>query len=93
VPRQLPAPVTHFAGREGELAVLAGLPGRVGAEMPEAVVISAIDGMAGVGKTTLAVQAGHLLASRFPDRQLFVDLPARRGRSTQPGRSGAPDPR
>ncbi len=37
-------------------------------------MISAIDGMPGVGKTALAVQAGHLVADRFPDRQLFVDL-------------------
>jgi DNA-binding SARP family transcriptional activator len=74
VPRQLPAPVTHFAGRAGELAALVGLPGRAGAELPEAVVISAIDGMPGVGKTALALQAGHLLADRFPDRQIFVDL-------------------
>ncbi len=74
VPRQLPAPVTHFAGRAGELAALAGLPGRAGAELPDAVVISAIDGMPGVGKTALALQAGHLLADRYPDRQIFVDL-------------------
>lgn len=37
-------------------------------------MISAIDGMAGVGKTTLAVHAGHQLAERFPDGQLFIDL-------------------
>lgn len=66
--------MSHFAGRAGELAALAGLPGQVGAELPEAVVISAIDGMPGVGKTALALQAGHLLADRFPDRQIFVDL-------------------
>jgi DNA-binding SARP family transcriptional activator/tetratricopeptide (TPR) repeat protein len=74
IAQQLPAPAVHFAGRAGELAALARLPGQAAPGRPGAVVISAIDGMAGVGKTTLAVQAGHLLASRFPDRQLFVDL-------------------
>ncbi len=38
------------------------------------MVIRAIDGMPGVGKTALAVHAAHQLAHHFPDRQLFVDL-------------------
>jgi DNA-binding SARP family transcriptional activator len=70
--RQLPATVPQFAGRASELAGLTGLLDR--AELPGTVVISAIDGMPGVGKTALAVQAGHLVADRFPDRQLFADL-------------------
>ncbi len=73
-PRQLPASVAQFAGRLAEVAELTGLPGRADGERPATVLISAIDGMPGVGKTALAVYAGHLLASRFPDRQLFVDL-------------------
>ncbi len=72
--RQLPGAVTRFTGRAAELAVLTGLPARPGGRLPGTVVISAIDGMPGVGKTALAVQAGHLLAGRFPSRQLFVDL-------------------
>jgi DNA-binding SARP family transcriptional activator len=72
--RQLPATAAHFAGRAGELAALTGLLDQARAELPATVVISAIDGMPGVGKTALAVQAGHLLADRFPDGQLFVDL-------------------
>ena len=38
------------------------------------MVISAVAGMAGIGKTALAVYVGHRLAERFPDGQLFVDL-------------------
>jgi tetratricopeptide (TPR) repeat protein len=72
-PRQLPAAVAHFAGRAGELAVLTGLMrGRV--EVGGTVVISAIGGTAGVGKTALAVHWAHRVAGRFPDGQLYVDL-------------------
>lgn len=72
--RQLPAAVPHFAGRASELAALSRLLDRASGELPGTVVISAIDGMPGVGKTALAVQAGHLVADQFPDRQLFADL-------------------
>jgi DNA-binding SARP family transcriptional activator/tetratricopeptide (TPR) repeat protein len=73
VPRQLPAGVAHFAGRDDELAELAGLLDQAGAE-PPAVVISAIGGTAGVGKTALAVQWAHQVTARFPDGQLYVNL-------------------
>ena len=73
VPRQLPAAVAHFAGRTGELATLTGLlRGRT--EVGGTVVISAIGGTAGVGKTALAVYWAHRVADRFPDGQLYVDL-------------------
>jgi len=52
VPQQLPAAVTHFAGRTAELATLTGLL-RGRADRGGTVVISAISGTAGVGKTTL----------------------------------------
>ena len=38
------------------------------------VGIHAIDGMAGIGKTTFAVHAAHRLAGRFPDGQFFLPL-------------------
>jgi DNA-binding SARP family transcriptional activator len=72
VPRQLPAPVRPFVGRETELAELDSLLERAGA--PAAVVISAIGGTAGVGKTALAVHWAHQVADRFPDGQLHVNL-------------------
>jgi DNA-binding SARP family transcriptional activator len=72
VPRQLPADISTFTGREAELAALESLARS--ADPPAALVISAIDGMAGVGKTTLAVHAANRLADRFTDGQLFVDL-------------------
>jgi DNA-binding SARP family transcriptional activator/tetratricopeptide (TPR) repeat protein len=73
VPRQLPASVPHFAGRSAELELLRSLFDE-GADSPGTVVISAIDGMPGVGKTTLAVQWAHQVASRFPDGQLYINL-------------------
>jgi tetratricopeptide (TPR) repeat protein len=82
VPRQLPAGAGFFAGREAELKQLdelldqAGLgdggDGDGGLDGP--VVISAIGGMAGVGKTALAVHWAHRVAGRFPGGQLYVNL-------------------
>lgn len=67
-PRQLPVPPRLLTGRLEELADLGNL------QDASAVVITAIDGMAGVGKTALAVQAAHRMAHRYPDGQLFIDL-------------------
>ncbi|WKD35991.1 AfsR/SARP family transcriptional regulator [Streptomyces xanthophaeus] len=69
----LPYDVPDFTGREGELD---GLIRMWSGDSGGVVTISAIDGMAGVGKTTLAVHAGHRLAEHFPDGQLFIDLQA-----------------
>lgn len=75
VPRQLPAAVRHFTGRAREIDRLADLARDSGCgEAGGAVVISAIDGMAGVGKTALAVHVAHRAAECFPDGQLFIDL-------------------
>ncbi|MEY9895170.1 tetratricopeptide (TPR) repeat protein/DNA-binding SARP family transcriptional activator [Catenulispora sp. MAP5-51] len=72
---QLPLDTRAFTGRDHELAELlevAALSEPDGAA--GTVVISAIDGMGGVGKTALALRAAHALTERFPDGQLFVDL-------------------
>jgi DNA-binding SARP family transcriptional activator/tetratricopeptide (TPR) repeat protein len=73
VPRELPARVHHLIGRQRELAMLTEVAGRSGRDMP-AVVISAIGGTAGVGKTALALAWAHDAADRFPDGQLYVNL-------------------
>jgi tetratricopeptide (TPR) repeat protein/transcriptional regulator with XRE-family HTH domain len=73
VPRQLPAAVADFTGRAAELAALTRLVDEA-AGGPGTVVISAIGGTAGVGKTALAVHWAHQVAERFPDGQLYVDL-------------------
>ena len=75
VPRQLPSAVAQFAGRTGELAVLdQWLACLSDDRVRGAVVISAIGGMAGVGKTALALRWAHLAARKFPDGQLYVNL-------------------
>ncbi|HEX3791569.1 MAG TPA: tetratricopeptide repeat protein [Pseudonocardiaceae bacterium] len=72
-PRRLPAAVRHFAGRAGELKTLNRLLDDPRRDLGM-VLISAIDGTAGVGKTALAVHWAHQVAERFPDGQLYVDL-------------------
>jgi len=73
-PAQLPRDVAGFAGRGEQLARLDALLGSGATEAPAAVVISAVSGTAGVGKTALAVHWAHRVADRFPDGQLYVNL-------------------
>jgi DNA-binding SARP family transcriptional activator/tetratricopeptide (TPR) repeat protein len=75
-PAQLPSAVHAFTGRSSELARLDSiLPATAAATgPPAAVVISAVSGTAGVGKTSLAVHWAHRTAARFPDGQLYVNL-------------------
>jgi tetratricopeptide (TPR) repeat protein/transcriptional regulator with XRE-family HTH domain len=73
--RALPRDIASFIGREGELARLFGVIDTTAASSG-VVGIYAIDGMAGIGKTTLAVHAAHRLAERFPDGQIFLPLHA-----------------
>jgi tetratricopeptide (TPR) repeat protein/transcriptional regulator with XRE-family HTH domain len=73
--RTLPRDSANLTGRERELARL------IEAVTPEpaggvAVGVHVIDGMPGIGKTTLAVTAAHQLAGRFPDGQFFLPLHA-----------------
>jgi DNA-binding SARP family transcriptional activator/tetratricopeptide (TPR) repeat protein len=69
VPRQLPPDVSGFTGRRTELARLTDLLRPAGA-----VPVCALDGIAGIGKSALAIHAAHRVADRFPDGQLYADL-------------------
>jgi DNA-binding SARP family transcriptional activator len=71
-PRQLPATVPDFAGRAAEFAALTNALDDGGAG--KRVRIMTITGVAGVGKTTLAVHWAHQVARYFPDGQLYVNL-------------------
>ncbi|HET7014568.1 MAG TPA: BTAD domain-containing putative transcriptional regulator [Streptosporangiaceae bacterium] len=85
VPAQLPSTIAGFTGRRHEIAELdARLAKSRDAGSRAAVVISAMSGTAGIGKTALAVQWAHHVADRFPDGQLFANL-----RGFDPGRPPA----
>lgn len=75
-PAQLPTDVRAFTGREEQLEELTSHLLAAGDE-PDAtstVVVSAVSGTAGVGKTALAVHWSHRMRERFPDGQLYADL-------------------
>ncbi|MEV7231703.1 BTAD domain-containing putative transcriptional regulator [Polymorphospora sp. NPDC051019] len=72
VPAQLPAQPIAFTGRDPQLDELTGLlDAAVGSGRTTVAVLS---GTAGVGKTALAIHFARLVADRFPDGQLYVDL-------------------
>ena len=77
VPRQLPTRVPHFAGRAAQLATLDAVLDAAASDQAvgaTGVVISAIGGTAGVGKTALALHWAHRVAHRFPGGQLYANL-------------------
>jgi DNA-binding SARP family transcriptional activator len=74
IPRELPADVAAFTGRSAELAELDRLLAAPAGNGAAAVVISAVSGTAGVGKTALALRWAHQAAHLFPDGQLYLNL-------------------
>ncbi|SCK07853.1 AfsR/SARP family transcriptional regulator [Streptomyces sp. WMMB 322] len=70
-PAQLPATVPDFTGRE---AFVAELKEQLAQAEGTVMAVSAVAGIGGVGKTTLAVHVAHAAAEYFPDGQLYVDL-------------------
>ena len=94
-PQCLPRDISDFTGRDSEVVRLLSIAGRTAGrpddagsdtdrnrlsdrQAPARVVV--VTGMAGIGKATLVVHAGHRLTREYPDGQLFVDL---RGHSDQ----------
>jgi DNA-binding SARP family transcriptional activator len=71
-PRHLPPPPRWFAGRAREQAELDAALATV--DQSSTVVISALSGTAGVGKTALALRWAHRVAREFTDGQLYVNL-------------------
>ena len=74
VPCQLPPDVADFTGRSEQIALVRELLYGTAADRPATVVVSAVAGKAGVGKTALAVHVAHQLRDAFPDGQLYVNL-------------------
>ncbi|MFG2040204.1 BTAD domain-containing putative transcriptional regulator [Dactylosporangium sp. NPDC048998] len=72
-PWTLPRDIADFSGRD---ALVARLVTAARAGRDDLPVVLTVDGMAGVGKTSLAVHVAHLVADGYPDGRLFVDLHA-----------------
>jgi tetratricopeptide (TPR) repeat protein len=72
-PSQIPADVPGLVGRERQVRTVVDFVDSYGLTAGSSVV-SAVDGMAGVGKTAFAVHVCYVLADRYPDGQLFIDL-------------------
>ena len=74
-PCQLPPAVADFTGRTDQVTRLGGLLASTGdGGAGAAVVVSAVAGQAGIGKTALAIHVAHQVRDRFPDGQLYVNL-------------------
>jgi DNA-binding SARP family transcriptional activator len=85
-PAQLPADTDDFTGRADQVALLTGLADAAG--QPSAsgrVPVCVVTGLAGIGKTSLAVHAAHKIRDRFPDGQLYAQLG---GGGAHPAHSG-----
>ncbi|MFJ8858495.1 AfsR/SARP family transcriptional regulator [Streptomyces sp. NPDC102451] len=80
-PAQLPATVPDFTGRD---AFVRELGDRLATAEGSVMAVSALAGIGGVGKTTLAVHVAHRARPHFPDGQLYVDLQGAGARAAEP---------
>ncbi|MBO0511589.1 AfsR/SARP family transcriptional regulator [Streptomyces beijiangensis] len=80
-PAQLPATVPDFTGRASFVRELGD---RLATTEGHVMAVSAVAGIGGVGKTTLAVHVAHAARPHFPDGQLYVDLQGAGSRAAEP---------
>ncbi|MFF0285464.1 BTAD domain-containing putative transcriptional regulator [Streptomyces sp. NPDC005262] len=80
-PAQLPATVPDFTGRASFVRELSN---RLATAEGSVMAVSALAGIGGVGKTTLAVHVAHQARPHFPDGQLYVDLQGAGARAAEP---------
>ncbi|MFB7375216.1 BTAD domain-containing putative transcriptional regulator [Streptomyces sp. NPDC056222] len=80
-PAQLPATVPDFTGRN---SFVRDLGKRLSTAEGSVMAVSALAGIGGVGKTTLAVHVAHEARPHFPDGQLYVDLQGAGARAAAP---------
>ncbi|MFD5052342.1 AfsR/SARP family transcriptional regulator [Streptomyces tendae] len=84
-PAQLPATVADFTGRAAFVRELSDvLSAASGKTTGRVMAVSALAGIGGVGKTTLAVHVAHQARAAFPDGQLYVDLQGAGARPAEP---------
>jgi DNA-binding SARP family transcriptional activator len=83
-PAQLPATVTDFTGRASFVQELSDVLASASSAEGQVMAVSALAGIGGVGKTTLAVHVAHQARGAFPDGQLYVDLQGAGARAAEP---------
>ncbi|MEU9922411.1 BTAD domain-containing putative transcriptional regulator [Streptomyces griseoluteus] len=83
-PAQLPASVPDFTGRSAFVAELSEVLASASEAEGRVMAVSALAGIGGVGKTTLAVHVAHRARAAFPDGQLYVDLQGAGPRPAEP---------
>ncbi|GGX18831.1 regulatory protein AfsR [Streptomyces malachitofuscus] len=83
-PAQLPATVPDFTGRASFVRELSDVLAAASGDEGRVMAVSALAGIGGVGKTTLAVHVAHQARTAFPDGQLYVDLQGAGARAAEP---------